>query len=165
MRQRILNLCVAVLIGLAAAGCGTNRAAPVTPTFILPATTAGSQTPTGIAPSAIPSRVVAPVITVVPDLTALLTTVEMANFRFAPSTIKARAGQPIRLELKNTDALRHNFAIDNSDIEAFAAPGFSQRLDFVIGKPGTYIFVCNITDEGDHRAAGMMGTIIVEPAP
>ncbi len=122
-------------------------------------------TPTSAAISAIPTRVLIPAALIPADLIAPRIKVEMANFQFSPSTLRVRAGQPIRLDLQNTDVLRHNFAIENSDVEASAAPGFSQRLDFVFSKPGNYVFVCNIVDEGDHRSAGMTGTLIVEAAP
>jgi plastocyanin len=165
MRLHLQILIFTILSGIAVVGCATNPTALITPTPTLPATAVRSPTPAAIVTITYPTRVAVPIISIAPDLTALRVKVEMANFRFNPSTITARAGQPIRLELQNNDILRHNFTIDDSDIDASALPGFSQRLDFVISKPGTYVFACNLIEEGDHRSAGMMGTLIVEPAP
>lgn len=89
----------------------------------------------------------------------------MTSFSFSPSTLRVRVGQPIRLDLQNTDMLNHQFAIDDSDVEVTVPPGSSQRLDFLISKPGTYTFACNLVEEGNHRALGMIGTLIVDPAP
>ncbi len=163
MYHRVLVLFVLAVNWIAVVSCGAN---PTWPTSPPPSATAvRPQTPTVTAPIAFPTRAIVPAVTIAPDLTAPYTVVEMASFRFSPSTLKVRAGQPIRLELQNTDVLRHQFAVDNSDVEALLASGISQRLDFVISKPGTYIFACNINEEGSHRAAGMVGTLIVEPAP
>jgi plastocyanin len=43
--------------------------------------------------------------------------------------------------------------------------GISQPLDFVVTQPGVYTFACNLNADGDHRASGMVGTLIVDPAP
>ncbi|MBI3740957.1 MAG: cupredoxin domain-containing protein [Chloroflexi bacterium] len=114
---------------------------------------------------AVSTRVLAPVTTVAPDLTARHTIVTMTNLRFNPSTLTVRVGQPMRLELQNTDILRHEFVIDNSDVAALVMPGFSQQLDFVFSKPGMFVYACNLVEEGDHRSLGMLGMLIVEPAP
>ncbi len=161
--HRVLVLCVWVVNWIALVSCGANPIMPSSPTP--PAMAVRPQLPSATATIAVPTRAAVPAVTIAPDLTAPHTTVALASFNFSPSTLKARVGQPVRLELQNTDALRHQFAIDDSDIEALVPPGISQRLEFVISKPGTYTFACNIVEEGDHRSLGMVGTLIVEPAP
>lgn len=165
MSHRVLILSIAVLHCVAVAGCAASPATLLVTTPTSSVTAVRAQTPTVVVTITYPTRVAAPVVTVAPDLTAPYIPVVMANFRFDPSTLKARVGQPIRLELQNTDVLRHNFSIDDSDIDVSVLPGFSQRIDFVISKPGSYVFACNLTEEGDHRAAGMVGMLIVETVP
>ena len=149
-----------ILICLASVGCGVNSATTPSPTQ----SAQPRQTPTPPAAIAYPTRVPAPVATTAPALFASYISVEMKSFIFSPATLKGRVGQPINLDLRNNDVLRHNFAIDDSDIEVVVLPGFSQKVGFVFSKPGNFTFVCNIVDEGDHRSAGMTGTIVIDPA-
>ena len=163
MHQRLISgfLVVSCIVGVS---CGAN---PATLPSATPAASTAQPRQTPITPAAIvyPTRVPAPVATTAPALFASYISVEMKSFIFSPATLKGRVGQPISLDLRNNDVLRHNFAIDDSDIEVVVLPGFSQKVSFVFSKPGNFTFVCNIVDEGDHRSAGMMGTIVIDPAP
>lgn len=115
------------------------------------------RTPT-LAPTAIPSAVK----NIAPDLIGRRVPLTLAINRFSPSALTARVGQPIRLNLYNSDSLLHEFAIDDSEVVAVVEPRASQNADFVINKAGTYTFACNLILEGDHRSLGMVGTIVVE---
>jgi len=106
---------------------------------------------------------------------------EAADFNYNPASITVRAGQPVRLTLKNTGKVEHDFVIDKInvanveasdsgpaehhqmnqpeyDLHFFARSGETGVLQFTALEPGTYQIFCSI--EG-HRQAGMIGELIV----
>jgi len=105
-------------------------------------------------------------MSVAPDLTGRRIPLTLSTNRFSPSSLTARVGQPVRLNLYNSDSvLLHEFAVDYSEVVVVVEPRASQNVDFVINKAGTYTFACNLILEGDHRSLGMVGTILVELSP
>jgi hypothetical protein len=48
-----------------------------------------------------------------PDATAARTTVTQLDYCFNPSVLRARVGQPIRLDVKNVDVIDHQLVFDN----------------------------------------------------
>ena len=84
---------------------------------------------------------------------------------FEPSTLTARAGQPIQLALDNSSGkLQHDFDIDATDgvaqpVKVTAQPGQTATVTFTISKPGTYTFYCS---QPGHESAGMKGTLTVQ---
>ena len=174
MRSAILYFSIVVALCTTLAACGSSSAAsPVpapsaaaVPSLATPIPTAPLPQPSpavALEASPTPTPAPAPVVTVAPDTASPRTTIALASYSFSPSTITARVGQPVRLTLANGDSINHQFAIDNSDVDVQVTPGTSQKLDFVFSKPGTYIFACNLTEEGNHRASGMVGKIVVGP--
>lgn len=98
--------------------------------------------------------------------------VQLASFKFVPSTIHLKAGKPYALELTNVAHIGHNFSspaffaaarIDPVDGRLVKegkvelAPGKSAKVYLVPAK-GAYKLDC--THFG-HAALGMRGTIIV----
>jgi uncharacterized cupredoxin-like copper-binding protein len=122
-----------------------------------PAATSNSAA-AGTTPTAAPI----PVVSVPPDPASPRGTMQLASFSFSPNTVAARVGQPVRLTLQNDDNIFHEFSLDNSEIDVQVAPGTVQKVDLVFSKPGTYVFACNLTEEGNHRGSGMVGKIVVE---
>lgn len=108
-------------------------------------------------------------------------TVTMEEFAYEPEELRFKAGQPYKLELKNTGEKKHYFtapefyrAIATRKVQAnkdgeIKAPYFTAlemmadggQLDvyFVPVKKGTYPVYCTIDD---HREQGMEGTIVIE---
>jgi uncharacterized cupredoxin-like copper-binding protein len=83
------------------------------------------------------------------------------TMRFEPSQLTARAGQPIRVTLDDSNAaLVHDFTIDNAGgqrVEIKAQPRAKANAQFTV-PAGTYQFYCA---EPGHREAGMVGTLTV----
>ena len=98
--------------------------------------------------------------------------VDMGFTSFTPATVHVHVGQ--RVEFRNTALITHSVTDDvklaedatHVALPAGATPFFSG--DLAAGKvyettfllPGTYKYVCT-----HHEGMGMMGTIIVDPAP
>jgi uncharacterized cupredoxin-like copper-binding protein len=114
-----------------------------------------------LAASAYATRV--PVTRLPADRAAPRTRVTLLNFSITPAELRARAGQPVRLQILNRGPDLHEFTFDTLDVRVVVIEGTAQDLDFVAPAPGVYVFACNFNGDGDHRAMGMKGTLIVEP--
>ena len=82
--------------------------------------------------------------------------------RFEPATITVKSGTPVRLTLKNSGTLVHDWAVDNLDgkkVSVEAAGGQSATTDFTPSRPGSYEFYCS---QPGHREAGMKGMLVVQ---
>jgi plastocyanin len=174
MRTIYLLISTMVVILAGVTGCGSNVApAPSALPAVTSALPIASPTVIFATPQAPPTAIPqtsatntaapVPVVAVALDQAASRGTIKMASFSFSPSVVMARVGQPVRLTLDNGDNIFHQFEIDNSDVDVQVGPGMSQKVDFVFSKPGTYVFACNLTEEGNHRGSGMVGTIVVGP--
>lgn len=92
--------------------------------------------------------------------------VAMSEFAFSPTTLQARAGQPITVMLANTGRFPHSVMIagPNGQTLSAGAPlagGESRDFSFTIAEAGTYTFWCPVAN---HREQGMVGTIVVAGA-
>lgn len=90
------------------------------------------------------------------ELPALTT----ANFQFDQTALRATAGEAVALRLDNQDGSGHSFDIDELDVHVSMPPGEPALALFTPTTPGTYTFYCAVPG---HRAAGMVGTLVVEP--
>jgi uncharacterized cupredoxin-like copper-binding protein len=84
----------------------------------------------------------------------------MSDFRFEPDRLEVRAGQPLRMTLRNTGATAHDLGIDGLDqmLSPLVPPGRSVVFEIIPGATGSFEFVCH---EPGHAAAGMKGTLLV----
>lgn len=82
---------------------------------------------------------------------------EMVDFEFVPTTSTVNTGQ--NLLLTNSDAVVHDFTLDDYDIQVSLGPGSETVIDVSALPPGTYQFYCSIHSDG---VEGMVGTITVE---
>ena len=87
-----------------------------------------------------------------------ITATEMA---FSPTTLEAKAGQPVTLTVKNNGVLEHNWqaTIGNETILVTAQPKQSGSRTFTPQTPGTYKVICNVPG---HEQAGMVATLVVK---
>lgn len=74
--------------------------------------------------------------------------------------LRAKVGKTVALRLENSDTLTHSFDIDSFNVHVPMPTGSPALALFTPTTPGTYTFYCRIPG---HRAAGMVGTLIVEP--
>ena len=91
---------------------------------------------------------------------AALPTFVMADLYFAPSLIEVRAGQTVAIRFANEGLLPHAFDFADERIHLRVPSGRSGVAVVTPTTPGTYTFYCGV---GDHRAEGMVGTLIVRP--
>ncbi len=103
--------------------------------------------------------------------TARIISIEIGDYRFQPDTIELRAGEPVRLELTNTDGITpHNFTLKDAaatlDLDIDVAAGKTQVVELIVPVPGTYTFYCDkkLLFMKSHRDHGMEGTLVVIPA-
>jgi uncharacterized cupredoxin-like copper-binding protein len=90
--------------------------------------------------------------------------VAMVEYRFLPSDIEVRAGERVRLTVRNTGRLEHDFAPDQKGA-AFGlphlhlAPGSSDSRAWTAPqKPDEIVIICTITG---HKDLGMIARIVV----
>ena len=94
------------------------------------------------------------------DSTIHIVTVDSTNLRFSPSTVTLVEGDSVRF-FWSGQALPHN-AVEANGFFDSGEPvrDLDYTVLFEIGSNGTYDFVCE-----PHEAFGMIGQLIVEPAP
>ena len=84
--------------------------------------------------------------------------VDEIPFSFSPSTITVNQGDTVKITVKNKQGT-HDLKIDefNASTRTLNA-GETQTITFVADKIGTFQYYCSV---GNHRAQGMVGTLIV----
>ena len=80
-------------------------------------------------------------------------------FSFSPSTVTVKAGQSTAIAFKATD-IAHDFTVDEPHIHIEANGGKTAHGEIKVDQVGTYTFYCSVSG---HRAAGMVGKLVVEP--
>jgi plastocyanin len=123
---------------------------------------ADAATPAEVAQTAATPAAVtpAPAAGEAPGGEAAAETVEVVSLDifFEPEAVTIPADTDVTFTLPNEGVTPHNFSIDELDIDVDQAPGETQEV--VINAPaGTYEYYCNVPG---HKAAGMVGTLMVE---
>lgn len=99
------------------------------------------------------------------------------DFRFVPDQFSFSAGETVRFEVTNADAIRHEFFIGDIDAQdaheaemveggmahdepngIAVAPGESKALEYTFAAAGTVLIGCH---EPGHNNAGMLATVAV----
>jgi plastocyanin len=87
------------------------------------------------------------------------------ELKFAPPTIQAKVGQPIKIVLDNKGAIEHDIAFPTvkadkpgASLKAVARAGQTATLEFTPTAKGSYEYICTIPC---HKEAGMKGKINV----
>jgi heme/copper-type cytochrome/quinol oxidase subunit 2 len=91
---------------------------------------------------------------------AMEVAVTAKSFAFDPPEIHVRQGEDVTIALTATDAL-HDLTIDDPKFHVGAEPGKTVRGGLKVSRAGRYPFYCSVAG---HKAQGMTGTLIVEPA-
>jgi Cu+-exporting ATPase len=96
------------------------------------------------------------------DANARHVAVSARDVRFQPADVTVRAGEVVVVTFTNDDPVFHDWEVEGvANVDAGARPGQTQRLRFILDRPGTYEVRCTV--EG-HAEAGMTGTLTVDPA-
>jgi plastocyanin len=82
------------------------------------------------------------------------------SFAFDPTELHVRESENVTIVLTATDAL-HDLTIDDPKFHVSAQPGKTARGGLNVSRAGRYAFYCSVAG---HKAQGMTGTLVVEPA-
>ncbi|MET9596035.1 cupredoxin domain-containing protein [Streptomyces sp. NPDC006516] len=88
---------------------------------------------------------------------ATLPTVDMVNYRFEPSILRAAPGQPVAFTFTNDTDDAHAFAVEKLGID-IEVPSGRTRTVVVQAPPGRYAMHCSV---GSHQADGMKGQLVI----
>ncbi len=104
-----------------------------------------------------------PLVTAAPTATAetgvKVFNVSGANFRFDPKTITVKKGDKVRIVFKSLD-MQHDWDITELGVDSpVTVAGETSEIEFTADKAGKFEYFCSV---GNHRANGMVGTLIVE---
>ena len=80
--------------------------------------------------------------------------VELDDFYFDPTVLKAKPGAKVTLNLKNEGKVKHNFDLDPQKIDQDIDPGKSATVTVTIPKSGQLSFFCKY-----HKSMGMAGAL------
>ena len=87
-------------------------------------------------------------------------TVTGNEFKFDPSTLTLKKGQPVKLTFKNAGNAPHNLTIADLDVRTKTIRGGEEdTVEFTPDKTGTFSYVCTV---GNHAEQGMKGTATVQ---
>jgi Cu+-exporting ATPase len=95
------------------------------------------------------------------DASATPLAVIAKDVRFSPSEVHVTADRFAVLTFTNADPVFHDWTVEGlANVDVPARPGQTTTLRFRIDQPGTYRILCTVPG---HAAAGMTGTLVVEP--
>lgn len=85
--------------------------------------------------------------------------VEGGSFYFKPNIIRVKKGEPVKIVLNSVDMM-HDLVIDELKVKTeIIQSGETTEVEFTPDTAGEFEFYCSV---GQHRANGMVGTLIVE---
>jgi cytochrome c oxidase subunit 2 len=85
--------------------------------------------------------------------------VEGGAYYFKPNEIRVKKGETVRIVFTNAGG-SHDFVIDELDVKTkVTQTGEKAEVEFTANEAGEYEFYCSVMN---HRALGMVGTLIVE---
>jgi plastocyanin len=93
-----------------------------------------------------------------PSPTPAAQSVSLIDFGYMPSTLTARSGQSLTINLRNTGQAPHTFTIDGVVDSGTLASGGNGSVQFTPASPGTQTFYCTV-----HGRERMSGTLTVTP--
>ncbi len=87
--------------------------------------------------------------------------VEASEYKFTPSTITLKKGETVKITLKNTGAMQHDWFVDGMGGANIDLTGAGSQNSIVItpSQKGTFTTYCSV---GSHRKLGMVGKLVVE---
>lgn len=150
MKKTIMILSVLLVGLLFVVGCGAKEPAVVEePTEVVE--------DTADAMEAEPEVVVEEVAEVVPAVKEF--SIVGTNWDFDVKEIRVNEGDTVRIQFKS-DSGFHDWVVDEFNAKTDQVnSGGTTSVEFVAGTAGTYEYYCSV---GNHRARGMVGTLIVE---
>ncbi len=84
------------------------------------------------------------------------------DFQFSPDHLQVKAGEMVRLVVKNNDTTLHTFTFKEAGVDVSIPPGAERLVEFQAPAPGTYQWYCiPHSDSGAEGKTGMIGSLIV----
>ena len=98
--------------------------------------------------------------TVSAQVRAGATGVQIKNFAFAPNSVQVKAGDTVRLVVRNDDQTLHTFTLPQAGVNVSVPPGSEKVIEFKAPAAGTYQWYCipHSSVNGATRQ-GMVGTL------
>lgn len=84
--------------------------------------------------------------------------VTASRFQYTPSVLEVNPGDRVTIELHAGDVV-HGLSIDGYELDTFAEPGKTARLEFVANHSGVFRLRCSVTCGDMHPF--MLGKLIV----
>jgi heme/copper-type cytochrome/quinol oxidase subunit 2 len=75
--------------------------------------------------------------------------IEASQFSYSPSEVYANPGDTITIQLVSTDVV-HGLYVDGYGASVEADPGQTASITFVVNRPGSFRFRCNVTCGAMH---------------
>lgn len=122
----------------------------------------GSSVDSTPTPTAVVSE--SPVSSIVPSESPVASTVKTfqitgKSFSFAPNQITVQKGDTVKIVFTNTEGF-HDWVVDQFNAHTSRVQaGQTTTVQFVADKIGSFQYYCSV---GNHRAQGMVGTLVVE---
>jgi plastocyanin len=89
--------------------------------------------------------------------------VEQKNTQFSPGQIQAKAGQTVRIVVRNDDTTLHTFTLDEAHVDVSIPPGAERLIEFKSPAAGSYQWYCiPHSDANGSTRTGMVGTLQVQ---
>ena len=86
-------------------------------------------------------------------------TLNASSFKFDMTEIRVKKGDTVKITLNNTGGM-HDWVVDEFDARTKQiTDGQTDTVTFVADQAGEFEYYCSV---GNHRAIGMVGTLIVE---
>lgn len=89
--------------------------------------------------------------------------VQMKNYMFAPNSVQVKAGDSVRVVVKNDDSTLHTFTLPQAGVDVTVAPGSEKVVEFKAPAAGVYQWYC--TPHSNSNGAtreGMVGILQVQ---
>jgi plastocyanin len=137
-------LVVLAIVSMVAVGCGNDSNEAAEPTTTSSASGSGGATPVSLSGSVNDHGTTA--------LAGKELEVELDNFYFEPTFVKATAGAKLSVKLKNEGSAEHTFTIDSLGIDEDLQPDAEKTIEITLPSSGTVNYYCRF-----HRASGMQG--------
>jgi plastocyanin len=89
------------------------------------------------------------------DVSAMTTfELEADNFYFDPTTLNGKAGETLKIEIKNDGSTLHNFSLDDQNIDQDIENGKTATVTVTFPASGVVEFYCKY-----HKTRGMVGQL------
>ncbi|MGE5264808.1 MAG: cupredoxin domain-containing protein, partial [Acidobacteriota bacterium] len=89
--------------------------------------------------------------------------VDMKNYSFAPNSMQAKAGDTVRVVIKNDDTTLHTFTLPQAGVDVTVAPGSEKVVEFKAPAAGVYQWYCTPHSNANGATReGMVGTLQVQ---